>query len=93
MHVWVPLIVGTLFCLALDLWYGRNFYLRAPNSMAVRRARSAGIDPYDVPADSFFAGLITPVILYREYARGENGRVILGDDRLKRTGWKVAIAW
>lgn len=89
MTFWLTLIVVLFLTLAIDLYLGRNLYLGAPRTLAKERAMRAGLNPYKVPEDGFLPGLISPVILYREFVDSD----IIEGDRRKRTGWKVAFAW
>lgn len=86
MTFWLIVLILTL---AIDLYLGRNLYLGAPRTLAKERAIRAGLNPQRVPADDFVPGLVSPVILYREFVDS----AIIEGDRRKRTGWKVAFAW
>lgn len=86
MTFWLIVLILTL---AIDLYLGRNLYLGAPRTLAKERAIRAGLNPQRVPEDDFVPGLVSPVILYREFVDS----AIIEGDRRKRTGWKVAFAW
>lgn len=90
MTFWLIVLILTL---AIDLCLGRSLYLGAPRALAKERAIRAGLDPQKVPEDGFLPGLISPVILYREFEYDESGSAIIVGNRKKRTGWKVAFAW
>lgn len=91
MGILIAILIAFALIFVFDLALGKITYKEAPRQLGMMRAEAAGLDPYDVPADSFIPGMMLPFIVYREFKKDEGARRVLTDsgDGFEKTGWKI----